>query len=86
MMSMYSVVCRIYTPRHSVHLGYSSISIHPLSLLADVLGGHDQACFEMHLQTEIEGTERCRWGPGSSEFRDALEDGDRATLTMHLET
>jgi len=54
MMSIYSGVCRIYTPRHSVHLRYPCISVQPPSLLEDVLGGRDRACLEMHLETEIE--------------------------------
>jgi len=50
MMSIYSGVCRIYTPRHSVHLRCPCISVQPPSLLEDVLGGHDRACLEMHLE------------------------------------
>jgi len=53
--------------------------------------------FEMHLETEIEWTQRCTWRPGSSEFGDALggrdrvnsEDSlvvrDRSSLEMHSE-
>jgi len=74
-LSMYSAICRTYTPRHSVHLRYPCISVHPQSLLEDVLGGRDRACLEMHLETKIEWTQRCTWRPGSSEFGDAL--GDR---------
>jgi len=76
MMSIYSGVCRMYTPHHSVHLLDPSISLQPPSLLADVLGGRDCACFEMHLETEIEWTKRWTWRSGSSEVGDAL--GDRA--------
>jgi len=51
--------------------------------------------FEIHLETEIEWTQRCTWRPGTSEFGDALggrdwvklEDGlggwDRSSLEMH---
>jgi len=54
MMSMYSAVCRIYTARHSGHLRYASISVQPLSLLEDAVGGCDGGCFEKHLETGIE--------------------------------
>jgi len=53
-MSIYSGVCRKYTPGHSGHLQYPSISVQPRPLLEDVLGGLDRACLEMHLETEIE--------------------------------
>jgi len=74
MMSIYSGVCQIYTPHHSVHLRYPCISIQPPSLLEDVLGGDDQASLEIHLETE-------RW----SEHRDALACCDWASMEMHLE-
>jgi len=70
MMSIYSGVCRIYTPRHSVHLRYPCISVQPQSLLEDVL---DRACL------------RCLWRQRSNELRDALGGRDRACLEMHLE-
>jgi len=35
---------------------------------------------EMHLETEIEWTQRCTWRPGSSEFGDALGGHDCANL------
>jgi len=53
--------------------------------------------FEMHLETEIEWTQRCTWRPRSSElrrfiwrlwsieFRDALWGCERASLGMHLQ-
>jgi len=50
---MYYAVCRIYTPRHSVHLGYPCISVYAPPRVKDVLGGCDRACLEMHLATEI---------------------------------
>ena len=34
------------------------ISVHPPSLLHDILGGSDRASLEMHLEAEIEWTER----------------------------
>jgi len=71
MMSIYSGVCRIYTPRHSVHLRYLCISVQPPSLLEDVL---DRAC--------LRGT----WRRRSSELRDPLGGRDWASLDMHLET
>ena len=54
MMSINSGVCQIYTPHHSVHLHYTGISVHPASLLKDVLGWCDQGCLEMHWETDIE--------------------------------
>jgi len=69
-MSIYSGVCRIYTPRHSVHLCYLCISVQPPSLLEDVL---DRACL------------RCTWRWRSSELRDALGGRDRARLDEYLE-
>jgi len=51
MLSIYSGVYQIYTPRHSVHLRYPCISVHPLSLLkwsesGDALRGRDRANLE----------------------------------------
>jgi len=71
MMFIYSRVCRIYTPRHSVHLCYPCISVQPLSLLDDVLA---RACL------------RCTWRRRSSELRDALGGRDWVSWDMHLET
>jgi len=85
MMSIYSGVCRIYTPRHLVHLHYPCISVHPPSILNDVLGGHGRPSLEMHLETEIEWTQRCTFRPGSSEFRDAFGDRDRVNSNMQFE-
>jgi len=70
MMSIYSGVCRIYTPRHSVHLRYTCISVQPPSLLEDVLA---RACL------------RCTWRRSSSELRDALGGRDWASLEMNLQ-
>ena len=70
MMSIYSGVCRVYTPDHSVHLCYPCISVQPPSLLEDEL---DRACL------------RCTWRLGSRELRDALGGRDQASLEMHLE-
>jgi hypothetical protein len=39
----------------------------------------------MHLETEIQLTERYTWRPGSSEFGDAFGDRDRVISEMHLE-
>jgi len=39
----------------------------------------------MHLETEIECSQRCTWRLRSSELRDALGGRDRASLEMHLE-
>jgi len=62
MMSIYSGVCRIYTPPHTVHLRYPCISVQPPSFLEDVL---DRAYL------------RCTWRPRSNELRDALAGRDR---------
>jgi len=74
MMSLSIAVCRIYTPCHSVHLGYLCIVVNPLMVLEDVLRGRDKACFEIHLYNTIEWTQRCTWRPGPSKFGDALGD------------
>jgi len=50
-------VCRIYTPRHPVHIRSPGISVQPPSLLEDIL---DRACL------------RCTWRRRLSELRDAL--------------
>ena len=52
-----AAVCRIYTPRHPVHLRYPCISVQPPSLLKDIL---DRACL------------RCTWRRRLGELRDAL--------------
>jgi len=65
-----AAVCRIYTPYHPVQLCYPSISVHPLSLLEDIL---DRACL------------RCTWRRTLSELRDALGGRDRDSLEMQLE-
>jgi len=74
-MSIYSGVCRIYTPSHTVHLRYPWISVQQPTLLDDVLGGRDRARLEIHLDTDR-----------SSELRDALGGTDRASLEIHVET
>jgi len=74
MMTMYSKVCRIYTPYHSVHLRYRCIFVHPVLLLDDVLEGHERGCLGMHLRTEIEWDQRCTWRARSSKCGDALAD------------
>jgi len=84
-MSSYPRVSRICTPRRSVHSRYPCISVHPPSLINDVLGGRDRASCEMHLEAKIEWTQRCTWSPGSNELSDTLRGRDRASLEMHLE-
>jgi len=76
---------RICTPRRSVHLHYPCISIHPPSLINNVLGGCDRVSLEMQLQTEIEWTQRCPWRRWSSEFGDALGGWDRVNSEIHSE-
>jgi len=85
MMSIYSRVCQRYTPRHSAHLRYPCITVHGVSLLADVLGDQDQASLVMHLEIEIEWSQRCTWRLGSSELGDTLGDQDRVNSEMYLE-
>jgi len=53
-LSIYPGVTRIYTPRRSFHLRYLYISVHPLSLLNNILEGRDGASLEMHLKAGIE--------------------------------
>ena len=55
------------------------------SELRDALGGRDWVNSEMHLEAEIEWTQRCTWRPRLSELRDALRGCDRASFDMHLE-
>jgi hypothetical protein len=50
-MSIYCRLSQRYTPRHTVHLCYPCISIHPPSLLKDILGGGDQVSLKRHLQS-----------------------------------
>jgi len=81
MMSIDSRVGRIYTPCHSAHFQYPCISVHPLSVLKDVLGLGVGTSLEMHLEAVIVRT----WRRYSSEFRDTLEGSWRAILQMQLE-
>ena len=69
----------------NVRLRYPSISVDPPSLNHDVLIGCDWASWELHLEAEIEWTQRCTWRPGSSELRDALRGRDRANLEGVIE-
>jgi len=68
--------------RHSVHLRYPCISIHPPSLLKNVLGGCDRECLVMCLETETVWTQRCTWRPGSHKLGDALGDQDRVNWDL----
>jgi len=65
-----AAVCRIYTPRHPVHLRYPCISVQPQSLLEDILD-------RVRL--------RCTWRRRLSELRDSLGDWDWVNSEMHLE-
>jgi len=86
MLSIYSGVSRIYTPRRSFHLCYPCIPVHPPSLLNDTLGGRDRASLEMRFEAVIDRVWRCTWRLRSTELRDALGGRDGASLEMHLET
>jgi len=67
------------------HLRYPWISVHPPSLINNVLGGRDWASWDMHLEAEIAWTQRCTWRPGSSELRDALGGCDCANWEAEIE-
>ena len=85
MMSIYPGVSRIWTPCRSVHLRYPCISVHPPSLINDVLGGRDRSSCEMHLEAKIKWTQRRTCRPRSDELGDALGGHDGASLEMRWE-
>ena len=85
MLSIYHWVSRKNNTHRWLHLRYACIPVHPLSLHNDILGSCDRATLEMHLEAEINWTERCNWRLWSIEFVDALGGCDRASLEMHLE-
>jgi len=62
-----------------------SLKIYLIELVWDALGDGDRVNSEMHLETEIEWTQRSTWRPGSSEFGDALGGHDRANLQAVIE-
>jgi len=74
MMSIYPGVSLIYTPCHSFYLCLPCISIHPPSLLNDVL---EALINQVSIWTS---------GPKSRELWDSVLGRDRASLEMHLET
>jgi len=74
-----------YTHRRSLHLHYPCISIHPPSLLDDMLVVLDGSSLEMHWEAVIERVWRCTWRPRWCELRDALGGRDRESLEMHWE-
>jgi len=97
MLSIYPRVFRIYMPHRSFLLCYPCISVPWPLLLNNILGGHDWASLEMHLEAKNEWTQRCTWRPWSSQFlhvhggrdselRDPLVGCDWASLDMHFET
>ena len=85
MLSIYPGVSQIYTPHRSFHLHFPCISVHPPSLLNNILGGRDWSSLELHLEAEMELTQRCTGRPWSSEFGDALGDRDWVNSQMLLE-
>ena len=85
MLSIYPRVSRIYTLRCSFHLCYPCISVHPLSLLNNLLGCRDWASLEMHLEAEMEWTQRCTWRLWLSEFGHALGGRDQVNTKMPSE-
>jgi len=82
MMSIYSGVCQIYTPCHSVHLHYPYISVQPPSLLGEVLV---RACLRCTWRRRSSELRDALGVPGSSEFGDALGGHDRANLQAVIE-
>jgi len=62
-----------------------SLKIYLIERVWDALGDGDWVNWEMHLDTEIEWTQRYTWRPGSSEFEDALGGHDRANLQAVIE-
>jgi len=68
MLSIYPGVSRIYTPCRSFHLRYPCISVHPPSLLSDILGVGDRSCLEMHREAVIERVWRCSCRLSSGEI------------------
>ena len=85
MLSIYPGVCRIYNLCRAFHLGYHIMSVHPPALLQDILAGRDLARLEMHLEAEIEWTERYTPRLWSSEFGDAVGDRGWVNSELHLE-
>jgi len=85
MMSIHPGVSRICPPRRSVHLHYPCISVHPPSLINDVLGGRDRVNSEMHLEARTEWTQGYTLRPWSSEFGDAFGHRDQVNSEMHFE-
>jgi hypothetical protein len=58
MLSIYSGVIGIYTPRHSGDLHYRCIAVHTPSLHKVVHGGCNHASLEMHLEDVMVRTSR----------------------------
>jgi len=85
MLSINPGVSRIYTPRRSFHLCYPCISVQPPSFPNYILGGRDRASLVMHLEAEMEWTQRCTWRPWSSECGHTLGGRDRVHSEMHVE-
>jgi len=82
MMSIYSGVCRIYTPRHSVHLRYPCISVQLPSLLEDVL---DRVCLRCTSRRRLNELRDALWGRNRVNSEGALGGHDRSSLEMHSE-
>jgi len=53
------------------------------SELRDTLQGHDQASFEIHLQADIQCTQRYTWRPWLSNFGKAVRGQDRVNSKIH---
>jgi len=85
MLSIYPGVSRMYTPHRSFNLRYHCISVHPPSLLNDIIGGRDQASLDLQCEAEIKWTQRCTLRLWPSKFGDAHAGYDRAGLEEYLE-
>jgi len=64
---------------------HRSLKMYLIERVWDALGGHDWASLDMHLETEIEWTQRCTWRPGWSELGDAHGGHDVANLQAVIE-
>jgi len=74
-----------YTHHHSFHLRYPCISVHPTSLLNDILGASGRSSVEMHWEAVIQWVWRYTWRPWSIGFGNALGCRDRVNSEMHLQ-
>jgi len=67
------------SPEYILRVAHST-SVTPVSLYTH------RRSLTIHLEAVIERVWKCTWRLRSTELRDALGGGDRASLEMHLET